>query len=424
MNMYNTDSGFRPPSPLNFAAPGPGLFGESINYEDFRFSNPDFLLPTSPPPLTNDPTLQLFNPSEQRYFSEFLDTLVVDQDFTFDPSSIPNLPSLPMFPPESLPGFLNNQLQLPQQQQQPQQQQLAFPNNNPNSNPLGSMDYESSQGNYGSHSPNASYANNVTPAKRKTNKAETTAPTGAPSRPSSLDALPTKISTPIQQLSKLTLESTNHIEANNHHSGDTTRPSKSKKNKRDEDSHPYARSSSSTSSRSNSHSNARKEDSRENASVSDEYASDAAGSSSTPKGSSTTPTTKRKPYKELLTEEEKRANHIASEQKRRNTIRNGFKDMTDIIPDLKDINSSKSTILFKAVDFIKYLEKRNKTLQEKADLLESRLQQRNGGRETNGYHKGHSQQRHAQDSYHNRSHYPSNGVTERLQDIPNFYPVS
>ncbi|KAG0035936.1 hypothetical protein BGZ82_004920 [Podila clonocystis] len=414
MNMYNTDSGFRPPSPLNFSAPGPGLFGEPINYEDLRFSNPDFLLPTSPPPLTNDPTLQLFNPSEQRYFSEFLDTLVVDQHFTFDPSSIPNLPSLPMFPTENLPGFLNNQL-LPQQPQQ-QQQQLAFPNN-----PLGSMDYESSQGNYGSHSPNSSaYTNNVTPAKRKTNK-ETAAPTGTPSRPSSLDAHPTKISTPIQQLSKLTLENTNHIEVNHH--PDTTRPSKSKKNKREEDSHPYARASSSTSSRSNSHSNVRKEDSRENASVSDEYASDAAGSSSTPKGSSsTTPTTKRKPYKELLTEEEKRANHIASEQKRRNTIRNGFKDMTDIIPDLKDINSSKSTILFKAVDFIRYLEKRNKTLQEKADLLESRLQQRSGGRET-GHHKGHSQ-RHVQEYHNGRSHYPSNGVTERLQDIPNFYPVS
>ncbi|KAI8065273.1 hypothetical protein BC940DRAFT_241570, partial [Gongronella butleri] len=35
--------------------------------------------------------------------------------------------------------------------------------------------------------------------------------------------------------------------------------------------------------------------------------------------------------RELLTEDEKRANHIASEQKRRNTIRNGFKEMTDII---------------------------------------------------------------------------------------------
>ncbi|PKB96047.1 hypothetical protein RhiirA5_243966, partial [Rhizophagus irregularis] len=68
----------------------------------------------------------------------------------------------------------------------------------------------------------------------------------------------------------------------------------------------------------------------------------------------------RKPYKELLTEEEKRANHIASEQKRRNTIRAGFKELTDIIPTLKNVNNSKSTILFKAVDYIKYLERRNR----------------------------------------------------------------
>jgi hypothetical protein len=84
-------------------------------------------------------------------------------------------------------------------------------------------------------------------------------------------------------------------------------------------------------------------------------------------------TIKRKPYKELLTEEEKRANHIASEQKRRNTIRNGFRDITELIPDLKDINSSKSTILFKAVDFIHSLEKRNRMLRRRAEHLESRL---------------------------------------------------
>ncbi|KAI8358854.1 hypothetical protein B0O80DRAFT_376071, partial [Mortierella sp. GBAus27b] len=78
-------------------------------------------------------------------------------------------------------------------------------------------------------------------------------------------------------------------------------------------------------------------------------------STTTANGTSSSATAKRKPYKELLTEEEKRANHIASEQKRRNTIRNGFKDMVDIIPDLRDVNSSKSTILFKAVDFIKQL---------------------------------------------------------------------
>ncbi|CAG8762756.1 18665_t:CDS:2, partial [Dentiscutata erythropus] len=76
----------------------------------------------------------------------------------------------------------------------------------------------------------------------------------------------------------------------------------------------------------------------------------------------------------LLTEEEKRANHIASEQKRRNTIRAGFKELTDIIPTLKNVNNSKSTILFKAVDYIKYLERRNRNLKERAGLLEMRVE--------------------------------------------------
>ncbi|KAI8068184.1 uncharacterized protein B0P05DRAFT_552189 [Gilbertella persicaria] len=81
-----------------------------------------------------------------------------------------------------------------------------------------------------------------------------------------------------------------------------------------------------------------------------------------------------KPHKELLTEEEKRNNHIASEQKRRSMIRSGFKDLTDIVPTLKNINNSKSTVLFKAVDYIKYLEKRNKGLRDKIKHLQVRVE--------------------------------------------------
>ncbi|KAI9494858.1 helix-loop-helix DNA-binding domain-containing protein, partial [Zychaea mexicana] len=87
-----------------------------------------------------------------------------------------------------------------------------------------------------------------------------------------------------------------------------------------------------------------------------------------------TPRKRSKTSRELLTEDEKRANHIASEQKRRSTIRNGFKDLTDLIPTLKNINNSKSTVLFKAVDFIRHLEKRNKGLHEKIATLEARVQ--------------------------------------------------
>ncbi|GAN09532.1 conserved hypothetical protein [Mucor ambiguus] len=81
-----------------------------------------------------------------------------------------------------------------------------------------------------------------------------------------------------------------------------------------------------------------------------------------------------KPHKELLTEEEKRSNHIASEQKRRSMIRSGFKDLTEIVPTLKNINNSKSTVLFKAVDYIKYLDKRNRNLREKIKNLEVRVE--------------------------------------------------
>ncbi|KAI8578683.1 hypothetical protein K450DRAFT_246024 [Umbelopsis ramanniana AG] len=91
-------------------------------------------------------------------------------------------------------------------------------------------------------------------------------------------------------------------------------------------------------------------------------------------GSSTSGNKRSKQHKELLTEEEKRANHIASEQKRRNTIRTGFKELTDIIPTLKNINNSKSTILFKAVEYIRYLERRNRGLRERVGGLEVRVE--------------------------------------------------
>ncbi|KAI8355662.1 hypothetical protein BD560DRAFT_406872 [Blakeslea trispora] len=80
--------------------------------------------------------------------------------------------------------------------------------------------------------------------------------------------------------------------------------------------------------------------------------------------------------RELLSDDQKRANHIASEQKRRNIIRGGFKELTEIIPTLKNINNSKSTILFKSVDYIKQLDKRNKTLKEKLASLQNRVQQK------------------------------------------------
>ena len=74
-----------------------------------------------------------------------------------------------------------------------------------------------------------------------------------------------------------------------------------------------------------------------------------------------------------LSKDERRANHIASEQKRRQNIKNGFQQMTELIPSLKNMPHSKSTILFKAADYIKHCEKRNKGLRERLRQLQQRL---------------------------------------------------
>ncbi|KAI8082730.1 uncharacterized protein BX664DRAFT_387883 [Halteromyces radiatus] len=75
----------------------------------------------------------------------------------------------------------------------------------------------------------------------------------------------------------------------------------------------------------------------------------------------------------VLSQDEKRANHIASEQKRRQNIRHGFQQLTDLIPSLKNMPHSKSTILFKTADYIRYSEKRNKVLQDRLKQLQRRV---------------------------------------------------
>ncbi|KAI7854495.1 hypothetical protein BDC45DRAFT_127784 [Circinella umbellata] len=112
--------------------------------------------------------------------------------------------------------------------------------------------------------------------------------------------------------------------------------------------------------------------------------------------------------RELLTDEERRANHIASEQKRRNTIRNGFKELTDIIPTLKNINNSKSTILFKAVEYVRHLEKRNRGLREKLASLQLRLEVEGRmvmNRASFYRHSNGSSSSTASNAHHSRSHH-------------------
>ncbi|KAJ2866157.1 Transcription factor [Coemansia erecta] len=58
---------------------------------------------------------------------------------------------------------------------------------------------------------------------------------------------------------------------------------------------------------------------------------------------------------ELLTEDEKKANHIASEQKRRQNIRVGYDQLIQIVPTLTPSQRSEALILQKTVEYVKYL---------------------------------------------------------------------
>ncbi|KAJ3179626.1 hypothetical protein HDU87_002832 [Geranomyces variabilis] len=103
------------------------------------------------------------------------------------------------------------------------------------------------------------------------------------------------------------------------------------------------------------------------------------GSAST-KGSATKPRTKnmkRRNGRELLTEQEKRTNHIVSEQKRRTLIRSGFKALADLVPGANssgNLGSSKSVILHNAVGFIRHLEYGNRALAEQLERLHKRYE--------------------------------------------------
>ncbi|KAF9547508.1 hypothetical protein EC957_008345 [Mortierella hygrophila] len=72
---------------------------------------------------------------------------------------------------------------------------------------------------------------------------------------------------------------------------------------------------------------------------------------------------------ELLTDAEKKANHIASEQKRRQNIRFGFDSLVEIVPTLSECQRSEALILQKSVDYIqRLLEQKNELKNKVRDL--------------------------------------------------------
>ncbi|KAI9843855.1 MAG: hypothetical protein M1838_002427 [Thelocarpon superellum] len=70
----------------------------------------------------------------------------------------------------------------------------------------------------------------------------------------------------------------------------------------------------------------------------------------------------QKTNRENLTEEQKRSNHILSEQKRRNLIKQGFDDLCDLVPDLRGGGYSKSAMLVQAADWLEDMLKGNAEL--------------------------------------------------------------
>ena len=62
-----------------------------------------------------------------------------------------------------------------------------------------------------------------------------------------------------------------------------------------------------------------------------------------------------KAQRENLSEEQKRNNHILSEQKRRNLIKRGFDDLHDLVPAIRNGGLSKSGILTEAANFLEKL---------------------------------------------------------------------
>ncbi|KAG9575800.1 hypothetical protein KCV01_g17684, partial [Aureobasidium melanogenum] len=53
-----------------------------------------------------------------------------------------------------------------------------------------------------------------------------------------------------------------------------------------------------------------------------------------------------------LTEDQKRSNHIRSEQKRRNIIKQGYEDLNELVPNLKTGGFSKSAVLTETTRFL------------------------------------------------------------------------
>ncbi len=79
-----------------------------------------------------------------------------------------------------------------------------------------------------------------------------------------------------------------------------------------------------------------------------------------------------KTARENLTEDQKRENHIKSEQKRRTLIREGFENLGKLVPGLRGGGFSKSAVLIMAADWLEDLIQGNEVLRRRLDALQGR----------------------------------------------------
>ncbi|QKX59900.1 uncharacterized protein TRUGW13939_07042 [Talaromyces rugulosus] len=78
-----------------------------------------------------------------------------------------------------------------------------------------------------------------------------------------------------------------------------------------------------------------------------------------------------KAARENLTEEQKRTNHILSEQKRRNLIKTGFEDLCSLVPELRGGGFSKSAMLLQAADYLDEVLQGNDVLRQQLNQLKA-----------------------------------------------------
>ncbi|KAI0244119.1 hypothetical protein L0F63_001657 [Massospora cicadina] len=77
--------------------------------------------------------------------------------------------------------------------------------------------------------------------------------------------------------------------------------------------------------------------------------------------------------KEPLKDDQRKANHIASEQKRRDIIRRGFESLSELIPGLKRTNCSRATVLGRAADYMHEVEGKILELKQKKAAMLAQL---------------------------------------------------